>query len=327
MKITQYRLIRGTMLAMSGIFSAIFLYWIFSDSIEDLTFEKWVFLIRGVILMTIGIVVVIKLPRMNEHIFFALFLINFSFTSWLALESPVWQIDSFFWALTAGSFVYAMIKYPGASAQALYANYFKQKHAPAIYKAPVLFFTDDKKFWFVFFPLMIIARIAGHFLSNVFMDALNIVVNISGFIYFRISYNLAGKADRSRLAWILWGLVVALVVTLVELLIKVFYPDAAQIIFHFTFALTSATICIAIIMGVFFAGFLDTALVLRGTIVYSIMFLAVIFLFSFIEHYIEHGLAMMLHIESDLISAFMAGFLALAIQPVHKKLEHILPKF
>jgi hypothetical protein len=35
----------------------------------------------------------------------------------------------------------------------------------------------------------------------------------------------------------------------------------------------------------------------------------------------------MLHIENDLLNAFLAGILALLIQPLHKKLEKILPKF
>jgi hypothetical protein len=324
MQTTSYRLLRIAILGLAICYTVIFILRLISYD-QDLSFENIVFLVRGIILMFIGFVIAIKLPRANEHIFFAFFLINFALSSWLFLLGVSWIIEIISWALTAGSFVYAMIKYPGTSAHDLYRNYLERKNP--FYRNIILFFTDDKKFWLIFFPALIGLRIAGSFSSKNLLAVLDILVNIAGLLYFRISYSLAGKTDRSRLAWILWGIVVALAVTLVELLVKIFYPEIPPLFFEITFALTTATICISIIMGVFFSGFLDTALVLRGTIVYSAMFLAVIFLFSFIEHYIQHGLAIMLGIESDLINAFLAGFLALAIQPVHKKLEHILPRF
>ena len=326
MKTLTYRLLRLAIILMGIAYTAIFLtQFIWTKPAKRMPFENWVLLVRGTILMTIGLIIALKLPRANEHIFFAFFLVNFALTSWIFLFKPFWALDAMSWALTAGSFVYAMIKYPGATAHKLYAEYLAAKRG--IYKRPVLFFTGDKKFWLIFFPALILLRALGYIYSDILSDALNIIVNISGLIYFRISYSLAGKTDRSRLAWILWGLITALVITLIELLIRVFYPEASPVFFQITFAVTSGTISIAIIMGVFFAGFLDSGLVLRGTIVYSVMFLAVIFTFSVIEHYIEHSLSLMLGIESDLISSFLAGFLALAVQPIHKRLEHILPKF
>ena len=271
--------------------------------------------------------IAIKLRKLNEHIFFALFLVNYAFNSWLMIIPTSWIINALSWSVTAGSFVYAMIKYPGESARSLYEGYFSKKKRPTAFTKAVLFFAEDKHFWLIFFPMMIGLQVAGHFLPGVFFNTLNIVVNICGLIYFRISYTLAGKTDRSRLAWILWGIVAALVVTLVELLINIFYPEASPVIFQVSFALTAAIICISVIMAVFFAGFLDTGLVVRGTIVYSAIFLFVVFLFSVIENLIEHHLAAMLHIENDMVSAFLAGFLALLINPLHKKLEHVLPKF
>ena len=314
-------------LLMGLAYTTIFLLRLIAFTSEELSFESWIFLIRGVILMAIGLTIVIKLPRANEHIFFAMFLVNFACTSWLAIGETYWIADVLVWALTAGGFVYAMIKYPGESAASLYAEYFSRKKKSVWYKKPVLYFADAKHFWLLYFPAMILLRASGHFISEVFLDALNIIVNISGLIYFRISYSLAGKTDRSRLAWILWGVVLALLITLVELLVRIFYPEASAEIFRITFALTAATISISIIMGVFFAGFLDSSLVLRGTIVYSAVFLSVVFLFSFVEHFVEHGIAVMFHIENDMVSAFLAGFLALLIQPLHNKLESKLPKF
>jgi len=328
MKTAQYRILRLAILAMGCAYTAIFLIRLVPRIGEELPFDTWVMLIRGVILMAIGLFIVLKLLHANEHIFFALFLVNFAWTSWTKLfENFPWQLDAITWALTAGSFVYAMIVYPGATAVSLYADHFARKQKAVWYRIPVLFFTDAKHFWSIFFPALIVLRASGHFLSDVFLDGLNILINISGLIYFKISYSLAGKTDRSRLAWILWGVVVALVITLVELLLRIFYADVSPDFFQITFALTSATICISIIMGVFFAGFLDSSLVVRSTIVYSAVFLAVIFLFSFIEHYILYGLSVVLHIEGGMTAAFLAGFLSLAVQPIHKFLEHKLPKF
>jgi hypothetical protein len=324
MKTTSYRALRLAMIGLAIGYSIFFLFKLFSYQ-KDFSFDDIVFIIRGIILILIGLIIAIKLPRSNEHIFFALFLINFALTSWMFLFEASWITEAITWAFTGGSFVYAMLKYPGTSAQVLYKSYLANKRL--LYKNSVLFFTDDKKFWLIFFPLLIILRIIGHFTTANFLAALDIVVNIAGLLYFRISYSLAGKSDKSRLAWILWGAVLTLAITIIELLVKIFYPEITPLFFQITFGCATATICISIIMGVFFSGFLDTALVLRSTIVYSTMFLVVIFFFSVVENILEHKLSHMLGIENDLINAFLAAFLALAIQPLHKKLEHILPKF
>ena len=327
MTTSHYRLLRLAILVMGVAYTDIFLIRLIARIGEDLLFLDWVFLVRGVILMCIGIVIAIKLPRTNEHIFFALFLVNFALYSWLASDLRESISDTLAWSATAGSFIYAMIVYPGTSAASLYWEYFAAKRTPLFYKRAILFFTQAKHFWLIFFPVLIGARALAFSDSDVIKESLNILVVLSGLVYFRISYNLAGKTDRSRLAWILWGAIVSLVLTLVDVLIKIFYPAAPPIVSEILIALTAATICISIIMGVFFAGFLDTGLVLRGTIVYSAIFLSVVFLFSFVEHFIEHEIAAIMHIENDMVSAFLAGFLALLIQPLHKKLEHILPKF
>lgn len=327
MKTLNYRLLRSAILILGIAYSTIFLFRILSRTGGDLSLLNWVFIIRGVIVMAVGIVVAAKLPRTNEHIFFALFLVNFAFYSWLTIDNSFWVIDALTWSVTAGSFIFAMIVYPGTSAASLYTEYFKARHHPQWYKKAVLFFTAPKKFWMIFFPLLIAARSLAFFSSDTASESLSIFVLICGLIYFRISYNLAGKTDRSRLAWILWGATLSVLLTLTDVLIQIFYPSAPVMISEIIIALTAGIVCLSIIMGVFFAGFLDTGLVVRGTIVYSAVFLSVIFLFSFIEHYILYGLSVMLHIDGGMTAAFLAGFLALAVQPIHNKLEKKLPKF
>ncbi|MDP4219059.1 MAG: hypothetical protein Q8896_01345 [Bacteroidota bacterium] len=326
MKTSYYRLLRLAVIATGFAFIAVFLLLMIPRLGEVLPFDAWVFLIRGAILMAVGLIIAFKLPHANEHIFFALFLVNFGFNSWLSFNPVFWLVGALSWSLTSASFVYAMMKYPGVSARELYQNYLARRRP--LYKRPVLFFTDDKKFWLIFFPVLIGLRIAVTVTSSaVFSQIVNVVVIFCGLIYFRISYNLAGKADRSRLAWIIWGVVVTLLLTMVEVVVRIFYPEAPQAIYQVLAALKAATVCISLVMGVFLSGFLDSALVGRGTIVYSAIFLSVVFLFSFVEHFIEHEIATLIHIETDMASAFLAGFLALLIQPLHEKLEHKLPKF
>lgn len=327
MKTSHYRLLRLLILMMGGAYCAIFLFRLITRSDSDLSLLNWVFLIRGIIVMLVGLVIAIKLPKTNEHIFFALFLVNFAFYSWLYIGERMWILDTLAWSVTAGSFVYSMIVYPGTSAARLYSEYFKARHHPNWYKRVVLYFTALKKFWLIFFPMLIIARSLAFFLSDTASESLSIFVLVCGLIYFRISYNLTDKTDRSRLAWILWGAILSVLLTLSDVFIQIFYPSAPVMISEIIIALTAGIVCLSIIMGVFFAGFLDSGLVVRGTIVYSAVFFSVIFLFSFIEHYILYGLSVMLHIDGGMTAAFLAGFLALLVQPIHNKLEKKLPKF
>ena len=322
----HYRLLRIAIFVMALTYTAYFLAWALPHSPEDFSFTVWVFLIRGVILMSIGVIIAIKLRRTNEHIFFALFLINFASNSWHILETSHWTVDVLSWSLTAVCFIYAMIKYPGASAQSLYASHFAHRKSPKIYKKFVLFFTADKHFWLIFFPALIAVRIAAIFFSDVLSQSLNIFVILAGLVYFRISYRIAGDAGRSRLGWVLWGAVVVLLLTSVNVLIQIFYPEAPPVVWHALTALTAATVCISVVMGVFFAGFLNTELVLRSTIVYSAIFLVIVFLFSFIEHYILHTISYLLHIESEMAGAFLTGTLALIVTPLHNKIEHLVMK-
>ena len=323
---THYRLLRTAVFLLAIAYSAVFLAWALPRSAEDFSFTMWVFLIRGVILMSVGIVITFKLRHTNEHIFFALFLVNFASNSWHVLETPHWTVALLSWSLTAASFVYAMIKYPGPSAHSLYATHFAHRRSPALYKKIVLFFTPDKHFWLIFFPALIAARIVAVFFSDVLSQSLNILVILAGLVYFRVSYRIAGHAGRSRLGWVLWGAVVVLVLTLISVLIGIFYPEAPPVVWYTITALTAATVCISVVMGVFFAGFLDTELVLRSTIVYSAIFLVVVFLFSFIETYILHTVSHLLHIQSEMAGAFLTGLLALIVTPLHNKIEHVVKK-
>jgi hypothetical protein len=327
MKTSHYRLLRLAIIIIGLLYSAVSAVNIFSSVAEDIPLAGWVSLTRGILLMVIGIVIAIKLRHANEHIFFAFFLVNFAFNSWLAFIPPYPEIFILSWALTAGSFIYAMITYPGASAAQLYSQYFMMTRHPRLYKNAVLYFITPKHFWLLFFPALITVRTLAFFFVPIMNGPLNMLGILCGLIYFRISYKLAGKSDRNRLAWVLWGVIVSLFLTFIDILIILFYPEAPVIITEVITVLYAATICTSLIMAVFFAGFLDSSLVVRRTIVYSAIFLAVIFLFSFIEHYVLYGLSVMLHIEGGMMSAFLAGFLSLLVQPIHKLLEHKLPKF
>lgn len=327
MKTSHYRLLRIGIIIVGLAYSAVSAVNIISTVAEDIPLYGWVFLIRGILLMVVGIVIAIKLRHANEHIFFAFFLVNFAFNSWLPFGPPSPEIFILFWALTTGSFIYAMITYPGASAAELYSQYFKATRHPRRYKNAVLYFITPKHFWLLFFPMLIAVRTLAFFFADFMYGPLNMVGILCGLIYFRISYKLAGKSDKNRLAWVLWGVIVSLLLTFIDILIMLFYPEAPLMIREAITVLYAVTICISLVMAVFFAGFLDTGLVVRGTIVYSAVFLSVIFLFSFIEHYILYGLSVMLHIEGGMMAAFLAGFLSLLVQPIHKILEHKLPKF
>ncbi|MFI5263541.1 MAG: hypothetical protein ACHQM6_03395, partial [Candidatus Kapaibacterium sp.] len=327
MKTSHYRLLRVAIIILGLVYSAVSAVNILSEVAADIPFNGWVLLIRGIILMVIGMVIAIKLRRANEHIFFAFFLVNLALNSLLPFGSPSPIALDLSWALTTASFIYAMITYPGASAGELYSQYFTTTRHPRRYKNAVLYFIAPKHFWLMFFPALIGIRILASLFATIMYGPLNMLGILCGLIYFRISYKLAGKSDRNRLAWVLWGVIVSLLLSFIDILIILFYTEPPAIIQEVLVVLYALTICISLVMAVFFAGFLDSSLVVRRTIVYSAIFVAVIFLFSFIEHYVLYGLSVMLHIEGGMTAAFLAGFLSLAVQPIHKFLEHKLPKF
>ena len=158
MKTSHYRTLRIAILIMAGLYGIFFLYRIFGNAHEKISFLDLVFIIRGIIVMLVGLVIAIKLPKTNEHIFFALFLVNFAFYSWLYIGQRMWILDTLAWSVTAGSFVYSMIVYPGTSAASLYSEYFKARHHPQWYKKAVLVFTVPKKIWCIFFHMLINKR-------------------------------------------------------------------------------------------------------------------------------------------------------------------------
>ncbi|MEP7235710.1 MAG: hypothetical protein ABI778_10480 [Ignavibacteriota bacterium] len=327
MKTSQYRVLRLGILVLGIVYTATAAVSIVPAVSRDMPLFSWVLIIRGLVVMTIGFVITIKLKQTNEHIFFAFFLVNFAFNTWLPFQNPLEVVLIFSWALTSASFIYAMITYPGARAAQLYSGYFGKSKHPRFYKKSVLYFIRTKHFWFLFFPALLAARAVATLYVPTMLAPLNLFAIVCGLLYFRISYNLAGRADKNRLAWVLWGLTVSLLLTVIDILILFFYAQPPQLFRDVLSVLYASTICISIIMAVFFAGFLDSSLVVRRTIVYSAVFLLVIFAFSFIEHYVLYGLSVMLDIEGGMTAAFLAGFLSLAVTPIHKFLEHKLPKF
>lgn len=334
MTLRQYQSLRLTILLAGIVYSvasaALIYARISSEVLVPVGFEEWCFVARGAVMLLIGFFVVLNIRTAHSHIYFGLFLLNFGLISILTSSENVlprefpWSLAiPLVWALSAASFIFAMMRFPGEDAHAMYTVWLDRR-LPLL-KQPMLWATATGHFWWVIFPLLFATKALVHIWSVALPnDLLNIAALLAGLLYFSMSYSVSHKNDRSKLGWILWGLVLSLTFFILELIWVYCFSNYSSSIFQL---LEVATQIVAVIFSVFFAGAVQAGLVVRRTIIYSTTFLSVIFLFSVVENLIEHRLSHAMHIENDIVGAVLSGVLALAVQPLHKKLEHVLPKF
>jgi hypothetical protein len=86
-------------------------------------------------------------------------------------------------------------------------------------------------------------------------------------------------------------------------------------------------VTVSFIMTIFFAKATDARLVIKKTILYSILLLTGLLIFGTIEHFLIHILSHALHVESSILNSILGGGVALLLRPLHHKTEHWLNHF
>lgn len=340
MNVARYQFLRWLFISVGiihlvavGIAYTLYSHTFKSGTLNPITtpFSWWSSLVMTVILIGLGVILAIVLKRPSYHLFLAAFLISFGST-YTYLQAWGWTSDSDLLpsavhvTVTGALFIYSMLRFAGYRRSEAYQHYFNQHKRPAFYKNIVTFFAKDKPFWFVLVPILLVLSILSRLISSSMVLVLNILILFIGLIYFRISYSFSGKENQGRLAWLLWGLISCIVLYIIGLFLRLLYPDLIYV--HLAdYILTCLVICFSFIMSIFFSGSTDAHIVVRKTLIYSVLFLTGLFIFGVLEHFVVHIIAHSLHLENSILNSCLGAAIALLIRPLHHKVEHWLEKW
>jgi hypothetical protein len=284
-----------------------------------------------IILVVMGVLLAIRLPSLSYHVFLAGFLIFFAH-SFAIFQGWWWLPGSAIWmqlantSVTGALFIYSMMRFSGKHNRDAYRQYFVGRRRPKFYKNIVVFFSQDKPFWLLLFPLLLAGTLGDYYFTHVIGALLNILILVLGLIYFRISYAFSGKENQNRLTWMLWGLIMVIGFYFVELFLFIFYDDLGDV-FMAVYLIKLLIICLSFALSIFFFKSTDARFFVRKTLIYGAILLAGLFVFGTIEHFIIHTIAHSLHIQSSLLNSCLGAALALLIRPLHHKVEHWLTQW
>ena len=287
------------------------------------------YILSGVLII-VAVVLAFKLAKPSYHLFLAAALIFFSIVASI-YRWPDWISGNGYFTLsvlsafTGALFIYSMMRFAGKHSTAEYGKYFLRRKRLGFYKKVVVFFSQDRPFWLILFPVLSGLMIGGSYLGPDIEFMVNILILIIGLIYFRISFYFAGAENRNRLAWLLWGLIAIIGLYVVQLFLYIFYADQI-ILLVITLFLTSLVICLSFIMSIFFSRSTDARFVVRKTLIYGAILLVGLFIFGAVEHYVIHAISHALHIKDSILNSCFGAAIALTIRPAHHRLEHWLKK-
>lgn len=299
----------------------------------------WYIIFAASLIMIItGLLLAWGLKKRSYHIFFAFFLClvgsNITLYFAWAFVSDLWYYiiaAGSFW-LSASFFIYSTIRFSGKFSAEAYHNFFKGKRRPHWYKAFVIYFSDGRHFWFMLSPAILLLYCLSYLGSLYIAPALGVVVHLLvfaiGLVYFRITYHLSGHESRNKLAWLLWGLIATISVFCVRLILELFLTKyLTDVLAILLLTLYHLIVCFSIVMTVFFAKATNARLVVKKTILYSILLLSGLLVFGILEHYLIHVMSHVLHVESSILSSVLGGSIALLLRPLHHRVEHWLNHF
>jgi hypothetical protein len=334
-----YRLLRFVFIGIGiiHIVTASLLQLVFSDQfisekINPITtpYSWWSGYVMTVVLIGIGVTLALRLNWPSYHIFLAGFLIFFGLDHTLSrvftwIPKAGLSIEVAIAAVTGTLFIYSFMRFAGKHPPAEYGQYFACRKRPGWYKRAVIFFSKDKPFWGLMFPLIVGVMVVSTVAPPPVSGLINIMILFTGLVYFRISFYFAGSENRNRLAWVLWGLITTIGMYIVQLFLWLLYPEL--LLLRITADIfNKLVICFSFIMCVFFSRGTDARFVVRKTLIYGAIFLAGLFVFGAIEHYVIHMISHALHIQSSILNSCLGAAIALMIRPLHHKVEVWLGK-
>lgn len=285
-----------------------------------------------------GLLLTWGLKEKTDHIYVAIFLCALAFNqtmyhAWAHLNIYLFMLafSISFW-LCASTFIYSFMRFSGRYPAETYLEYFKQKRRPAWYKKFIFYFSTDRHFWLILSPLLFFSFLVFLFVTifynlPVFTIFINLFVLLTGLSYFRITYGLSDMLNRNKLNWMLWGLLASIAIYCVKAVVLFFFAKYLTKLDPLLNAPFYLVVTMSFVMTIFFAKATDARLVIKKTILYSLLLLTGLLVFGTIEHYLIHILSHSLHIESSVLNSILGGCVALALRPLHHKTEHWLNHF
>lgn len=178
---------------------------------------------------------------------------------------------------------------------------------------------------YVFF--IIIYLLSVIFPNNLIMQASAAsFVLLTGLLFLFINYKISTPSSRNKIRWLFWGILCYTFLTIFNSIITNSSSEIHEFVIILFKVLRALSLFISITMSLFFFDTFDTGILIRRTIVDGILFIAIVFLYNIIEHYLLHLITHKLHVSDTLISSILSGFFVLIFSPVHHKFMHVLDK-
>ncbi len=194
--------------------------------------------------------------------------------------------------------------------------------------APTLWLLKGNRIWFVFFPLGLTIK---YFDNNVIIQIYTLLILCLSLFYIRVQHKSCNAAQAKKLYWIIWALLCFIFVAFFNIFVALDLYDLSTspylpFIKFIIEMLQHFSLIFAVIMTIFFSDLLDSALILRATILYGFLFFIITLLFGMGEHFIIHNISHYFHFNDSYLLSGFAGFTGMLIHPIKEKMEHYIKR-
>lgn len=222
-------------------------------------------------------------------------------------------------ALTCTLFILANQHFPQQVTPAAVGEVFKIK----LLRGYLNWLLKPANLWRFGTAIFLIASYAFTFfhLPEVIID---LVIIFSGFLFLYINYNRTVVSSRNSILWLFWGILSYTMLVIFSTLLEIFTSVPNPYLNLVIALLINFVLLIMVFMSVFFADSFDTGFIIKRTIIDGFLFLLVVLVYNFIEHYLLHIINEHLEINDGFISSLLSGVLVLVISPLHHRLEVFL---
>lgn len=277
-------------------------------------------LITQPLLSFVSLIILIKIKRQTGNLMFALFLSLLSVDLILAhfkMFGHNWVTDVSLLCIsiiTGTVFIKAFQYFPRQITKEDIKSVFPKDNILSKYAT----FTIKNYSWLIF-PLILV--VIALFVSTMLM---NVFILITGILVFYVNFKKSSLNERNKILWLFWGVLTYTVLVITYLLLNYFNKensDTLNVIFN---VLKNFVLLFSLLMSLFFSNTFDTGILIRRTLVDSLIFIIIVILYNTVENYFLHWLSRALQISNVLLSSLLSGTFVLVFNPIHHKLMNYL---